>query len=772
MITDSRVNPVIHAPAFLIKLQAFLLWRYVQKPGEPKPRKVPYYANGNVRSGKQGDNKDREQLAFYDEGHAVYRNNGAFAGIGVAMLKEWGITALDFDKCIVNGRIDPRVQDLIKDTYSEISPSGTGIRAFMRGALPSRKSPAKDGQFGFETFSDSGFVTLTGDMTDGCVLLGMDDTLQDLTPDVHAMYIERFGEGSDTAPAKMSSDPLMTYVPKAGIEIAQLKDLLAKLDPGCTYMNDNPNGLSWVKVGMALHHETDGGREGLDLFDEWSKGSKDKYPGRGQIEAKWRSFNVNSGSTVTARWIVRQVMIIQGKEEGKPLLDHKDVLGMAREFLDRKFLNHDGVTLVRLSDTWYRHTGQCYEECIDSTVRAMVWHFLHKSLKVSLKGDIVPMNPTKGLVDSVVDALKAVANLDGIEPPAWRKGYSGPPPSELVSLKNGLFHIPSRQLMPHNAGLLILNALPYEWDERAECGEWLRFLEQLFPNDREAQDTLQEMFGYLVTPDTSLQKMFLILGPRRSGKGTIGRVLRAMLGSENVVGPTLSSMTSQFGLQPMIGKLLALLPDARVGYQANAQAMVERLLMVSGEDNVSIDRKHQSSWTGTLGARFVFLTNELPQLGDASGALSGRFIILTLIESFYGREDPGLTPRLLQELPGIFTWAIGGRDRLYHRGHFVQPKSGQEDSDDMAELSSPVTAFVAECCDIGPGYSVLKDELFMHWREWCRVCGRTGSGTKSTFGKSLKAAFPRLNNHQVAVDGTRARAFSGIRLKGVQDNLL
>ena len=51
--------------------------------------------------------------------------------------------------------------------------------------------------------------------------------------------------------------------------------------------------------------------------------------------------------------------------------------------------------------------------------------------------------------------------------------------------------------------------------------------------------------------------------------------------------------------------------------------------------------------------RFMFLTNELPRMSDFSGDLAGRFVILRLTKSFYGREDVTLTEQLLTALPGI-----------------------------------------------------------------------------------------------------------------------
>ena len=131
--------------------------------------------------------------------------------------------------------------------------------------------------------------------------------------------------------------------------------------------------------------------------------------------------------------------------------------------------------------------------------------------------------------------------------------------------------------------------------------------------------------------------------------------------------------------------------------------MIERLLCISGEDTLSVDRKHLTSVTMKLPTRFLFLTNEFPRLTDASGALAGRFVILRLTRSFYGEEDTGLTDRLLEELPGILNWAIEGWQRLRARGHFVMPATSQDAVQEIEDLSSPVSAFVRDWCLVGPG---------------------------------------------------------------------
>jgi putative DNA primase/helicase len=142
------------------------------------------------------------------------------------------------------------------------------------------------------------------------------------------------------------------------------------------------------------------------------------------------------------------------------------------------------------------------------------------------------------------------------------------------------------------------------------------------------------VFGYVLSGDTRLQKIFLFVGPKRGGKGTIARVLTGLLGAHHVAAPTLASLATNFGLSPLIGKPLALVSDARLSMKADNKIVVERLLSISGEDSLTIDRKFREPWTGRLSSRFLILTNELPRLTDASGALVSRFIVFVLTKSF------------------------------------------------------------------------------------------------------------------------------------------
>ena len=274
------------------------------------------------------------------------------------------------------------------------------------------------------------------------------------------------------------------------------------------------------------------------------------------------------------------------------------------------------------------------------------------------------------------------------------------------------------------------------------------------------------MVWLLPSPDTSQQKILFVIGPRRSGKGTIARVLRALLGDKNVAGLTLSSLARILAFPRLSANTWPLSQMLDFPQGPTKGVIVERLLSISGEDSLTIDRKNREPITVQLPTRLMILTNELPRLIDASTALTSRLINLQLRKSFYGQEDHDLINALLEELPGIFLWAVEGLKQLRARGRFKQPASGQDITIRLIEISSPITAFVQEMCDVGEGYNVTKEELFRTWRQWCEDHGHE-NGSTASFGRNLAAAFPDVTTSRPGKDGCRSRKYLGIQRKDV-----
>lgn len=278
----------LRAPDALRDLPGWLVWRF-EPNGDKKPRKMPYYVSGAKRHWTQGTAADRKNLTTFDQAKAVALARG-YEGVGLAFMPEFGISGLDFDDCVVDGVLDPVVESLTAGTYTEFSPSGNGVHAFVVGTLGTGKSNPKDkSTFGFEVFDVNGFLTFTGNLTDTAELIGADNYLAPISAELKAFRDMRLSKSRQPFEYEGTGDITL------GLSDAELNQILAAL----------PNDLdydAWVNSGMAIHHETQG--EGFALWDEWSlsgpKGTTTEY----NME-RWASFGRNGGAPYTARSLLR-----------------------------------------------------------------------------------------------------------------------------------------------------------------------------------------------------------------------------------------------------------------------------------------------------------------------------------------------------------------------------------------------------------------------------------------------------------------------------------
>lgn len=337
-------------------------------------------------------------------------------------------------------------------------------------------------------------------------------------------------------------------------------------------------------------------------------------------------------------------------------------------------------------------------------------------------------NPNSRKVSEVVDALgEAVVPYYGL-------------PDECMALENCVLDVATRTEKEHHPSRFNLHALPFRYQPEATCPQWLEFLAGTLPGDPQAIALLQQWFGYVLSGRKDLHKILAMVGPRRSGKGTIASVLEAMVGADGCASPILAQLGRPFGTQGLIGKRLAVMGDVRWSTK-ETQAAVPVLLALGAEDSMSIPRKNREDWYGRLGVRVTMMSNDLPSFRDVSGALAGRLLLVEFRENFYGREDLTLIGRLLTELPGILNWALDGLDALNLAGSFDEPASALDAREEIERDSSPVAAWVDDWCELAPGHEWTIDSAFDDYRTWCIGQNMAHEGNLSRFSREVRSAF-------------------------------
>lgn len=443
-------------------------------------------------------------------------------------------------------------------------------------------------------------------------------------------------------------------------------------------------------------------------------------------------------------------------------------LAVARRLLADRYTHPSGPLVLRhWQEGWWQWQTSHYTEIDKRDVQAQAYRFTEHAQYLA-GNELKSWAPNRNKIADLLEALAVVCHLPNtIKQPSWIDGHDGPA-GLIVACANGLLEVAGRRLLDHDPRYFNHAAVPFNYDSAArDPVRWRGFLEQLWGADADQVAALQEWFGYVISGRLDLQKILLVVGPTRGGKGVIARILGELAGAENVEGPTLQSLPGEFGLAPLIGKKLAVISDARLDGR-NLSAVTELLLSISGEDTRTVNRKYRGPWTGKLPVRFMICSNELPRLGDASASIAGRFVTLLLEQSWIGREDPELERGLHEELAGILNWSLDGLAHLDAQGRFTQPESTEAAFIALQDLASPVRAFLRDRCATGPDHEIPVDVLWKAWREWAEDNGHGKGGSKQEFGRDLRATLPRMRRRRPGTQG-RQWIYTGVALDATSE---
>lgn len=449
-------------------------------------------------------------------------------------------------------------------------------------------------------------------------------------------------------------------------------------------------------------------------------------------------------------------------------------------------------TIKYWKETWYSYADGMYEEMSGDHFE----HRLNQSIRIEFerawkseaeaylkwcqspnynpekdKGSPKMRKVTSQLTRNVLAATKSMCALRNSQRMnAWTDSRNGK--DYFVAVENGILNVTqsikdldlSKILLDHSPEWFSTSKLSFRFDPDAQCPNWHKFLWDVFNGDQESIDLLQKWFGYLLTPDNSLQKILMVIGPHRSGKGTILHVMEELFGQTNIATPTLSGMSKDFALQSLIGKTVAIITDARLSERTDEVSVTERLLSISGGDPQDIARKYKDTLTSfPLLVRFTLFSNLLPRFKDASAAFLSRCIFLRMPNSYLGREDYGLKDRLTSELSGILNWAILGRHKLNESMRLHQPTMAMVLVNEMRSIISPLLEFIQSGCLLDSVAECETKDLFTHWERWCEDNDHSHPGTIQQFSRKLKALRPEIQTNQFRMGTAQSRRFIGIQ---------
>lgn len=455
-------------------------------------------------------------------------------------------------------------------------------------------------------------------------------------------------------------------------------------------------------------------------------------------------------------------------------------LTVARAYLNDRFRMAGRYLVKRWNDTWHTYNGTKYEAIKDEPFHAPIYGWADDKhvQKVSSNGEetVVPVRCDNSFINNLTRAMTHDTIVPGTDIPMWTNGADGPNPRDLIVFSNGILHVPAflegrpetEYLLSLTPDLFTTVALPYPFDPTAKCPRWKQFIRETVAYDSDNPRLLRQWFGYCMVPDTSQQKMMFMRGPSGAGKGIVTNMLRELVGGpQQAVNFNFESLSRNFTLSSWVGKLIATEGDARNVNGPDAMRGLELLLNITGNDPVQIDRKFKDPLEShKLFARITIGANEFLNLTDHSGAMTRRLLNLEFKRSFTdeGREDQDLELKLKDEIPGIAVWALTGLGSLREQGSFTLPQTSKEARAEWRVSTSPMAAFIEECCEIGSGLEVKKEELFGAWNGWTMERGMRKVSRTKVFER-LRLACPYVSSDSYQKGGHKFSVFRGLELK-------
>jgi len=306
--------------------------------------------------------------------------------------------------------------------------------------------------------------------------------------------------------------------------------------------------------------------------------------------------------------------------------------------------------------------------------------------------------------------------------------------SELLNLKNGLFNTDTFELLPHDSSIYSTIQFPINYNPKSICPLWLSSLDNIFHNNPDNIEILQEFLGLCLIKETKYDKALFMLGEGRNGKSTILYIFQHVLGEVNTSSVSLEMLDNTHYVADLFGKLV------NVSIETSAKASINdaKFKSIISGDMLHADRKYGQPFDFRPFSKLIFALNNMPQVSDKTDAFFHRLLIIKFNKQFKEEEqDKDLKYKIVDnELDGIFLWMIKGLQRLKKRGFFQITNDMKIETDEYRKENNNVLTFVEEECQLDNTNSISKKSLYENYVMFCKNSGMK-SLSKKKFGAQL-----------------------------------
>lgn len=344
----------------------------------------------------------------------------------------------------------------------------------------------------------------------------------------------------------------------------------------------------------------------------------------------------------------------------------------------------------------------------------------------------------------------------------------------LVRVKNGVIDLKTQRYRENRRQDLITSVCPVEYDPKAVCPTWERFIAEITCGDVELAAFFRRLVGYMLTGRTDEQLLFFFYGHGSNGKSTFIQIIQALMGSyatqinSDVLMANRSVGGPNASLAKLPGKRLVVANELPEGGRFDDMLLKS---MTGGDTLVArqVYGKHEIEFTAQFS--LVIIGNHKPVIHDMSHGMWRRMYLIPFAAQFSAEQaDPTLPARLLAELPGILNWALEGvAEWQLHGLKRSLPGAVVKANDDYREESDLLGEFLSGCI-LQPDAYTPATELYQAFQTF--ACeGNEWRMTQRVFNKKMaERGFTKLRRDSkagfrgIALTADMPRVFESVKL--------
>lgn len=332
---------------------------------------------------------------------------------------------------------------------------------------------------------------------------------------------------------------------------------------------------------------------------------------------------------------------------------------------------------------------------------------------------------------------------------------------------NGIIDLQTGSIRAAKREDYVMRGSNVEYDPKAECPEFLRFLETIFLGKKDLLDFMQVYLGYLLTGRTDSHVFGFFYGTGKNGKSTLIDILRHVMGDyyTTIRPETLLEKDRQDSIRSDLAALVGVRVAVASESDAGAKLSPALIKEVTGGDMISCRHLYGKIFSYKPSWKPILISNHEP---DIKAADPGTWRRIKQIPFDYavpdGEENRTLAEQILEtEASGVLAWLVRGSVRYYAHGLPVSIEV-EAATADYREGEDNLKRFMDDCIAIDKDATITSTELLEIYNEWASRKNEFPYKAKTLSKMMKERGFERIH----ARDGTR---FRGIRKKTEIDRL-